>query len=77
MIPLLAAPCDLGTGLSQMPADLLWHHYLGHESMDAAASAVGAPRRTAFRVRDRALDLVDMWGFELTITGMGGAESGK
>lgn len=55
-------------------ADLLWHHYLGGEPMGRAAAAVGMPRRTAFRRRDEALDLVDMLGFETVIAGEGEAE---
>ena len=59
--------------LGSKTAELLWFYYLDHESMDDAAQIVGISRRSAFRVRDRALDLVDMWGFELTMAGEGGA----
>ena len=56
-------------------ADLLWHHYLDCESMGVAADSVGIPRRSAFRMRDRAFDLADMLGFESCAAGEGAAEA--
>lgn len=69
---------DDGTGgvaalLGTRVADLLWHHYLDCESWDEAAEAVGMPRTTAFREKDKALDLVDMYGFDLVRQGLGSA----
>ena len=54
-------------------ADLLWHHYLDDESWDEAAEAVGYARMTAFREKDKALDLVDMYGVDLVRQGVGAA----
>lgn len=54
-------------------ADLLWHHYLDGESWDEAARVVGMPRTTAFREKDKALDLVDMYGVDLVRRGQGAA----
>ena len=67
---------DDGTGgvtalLGTRVADLIWHHYLDSESWDEAAEAVGMPRTTAFREKDKALDLVDMCGFDLVSQGSG------
>lgn len=56
-------------------ADLLWHHYLDDESWDDAAEAVGYNPRTAYREKDKALDLVDMYGVDLVRRGLGAAEN--
>lgn len=59
--------------LGPQAADLLWHHYLGGLSWEAAARAVGVPVRSCYRRAQAALDLVDFLTPESAMAGRGGA----
>lgn len=63
----------LASLMGMQTADLLRLHYLLGAPWEAAAAQVGWCLRTAYRKREAALDLVDMWGFELVAEGQGAA----